>query len=190
MAQKDKERWNEKYQDNKIPDEPVKLLRDYTYLAAGNHALDIACGMGRHSKYLASLGFEVEALDISSVAIAQLNGIPHINAMEVDFDTYALPHEKYDLIVCTYFLERKLFSQMITSLKQDGIIILETFLHHRDNERAPSNPDFMLQSGELKTYFEEKCKLLHIEEWWDVDYTGAKTMKTSMVARTKSQTKQ
>ena len=69
MALEDKERWNEKYQDNKIPDEPVKLIRDHVHLATGKQALDLACGMGRHSKYLASLGFEVDALDISSVAI-------------------------------------------------------------------------------------------------------------------------
>ena len=186
MALEDKERWNEKYQDNKIPDEPVKLIRDYVHLATGKQALDIACGMGRHSKYLASLGFEVDALDISSVAIEQLQGIPHIHAIEVDFDTYTLEKEKYDLIVCTYFLERKLFPQMIDALKPNGIILMETFLHDEDNERVPSNPAFRLNEGELEAYFDEKCELLHIPEFWDVDYLGFKTMKTSMVAKKKS----
>lgn len=186
MAQEDKERWNEKYQNNKIPDEPIKLVRDYASLATGKQALDIACGMGRHSKYLASLGFEVDALDISSVALAQLQNIPNIHTKEVDFDTYTLPKEKYDLIVCTYFLERKLFPQMIDALKPNGIILLETFLHDADNERAPSNPAFMLNTGELETTFDEKCELLHIPEFWDKDYLGYKTMKASMVARKKS----
>lgn len=186
MAQEDKERWNEKYQNNKIPDEPIKLVSDYAKLATGKQALDIACGFGRHSKYLASLGFEVEALDISSVAIAQLQGIPNIHAKEVDFDTYVLPKEKYDLIVCTYFLERKLFSQMIEALKPNGIILFETFLHDADNERAPSNPAFMLNTGELEATFDDKCELLHIPEFWDEDYLGFKTMKTSMVAKKKS----
>jgi len=186
MALEDKERWNEKYQDNKIPDEPVKLIRDYVHLATGKQALDIACGMGRHSKYLASLGFEVDALDISSVAIEQLQGIPHIHAIEVDFDTYTLEKEKYDLIVCTYFLERKLFPQMIDALKPNGIILMETFLHDEDNERVPSNPAFRLNEGELEAYFDEKFELLHIPEFWDVDYLGFKTMKTSMVAKKKS----
>jgi len=186
MALEDKERWNEKYQDNKIPDEPVKLIRDYVHLATGKQALDIACGMGRHSKYLASLGFEVDALDISSVAIEQLQGIPHIHAIEVDFDTYTLEKEKYDLIICTYFLERKLFPQMFAALKPNGIILMETFLHDEDNERVPSNPAFRLNEGELEAYFDEKCELLHIPEFWDVDYLGFKTMKTSMVAKKKS----
>ena len=186
MAKADKERWNEKYQDNQIPNEPIKLVRDYVKPATGKQALDIACGMGRHSKYLASLGFEVDALDVSSVAIDSLQGLEHIHANEVDFDTYTLPKEKYDLIVCTYYLERRLFPQMIEALKPNGIILMETFLHHQDNERQPSNPAFMLNEGELEAYFDEKCELLHIPEWLDTDYKGFKTMKASMVARKKS----
>jgi 2-polyprenyl-3-methyl-5-hydroxy-6-metoxy-1,4-benzoquinol methylase len=186
MARSDKERWNEKYQDNQIPNAPIKLVTDYTKLATGKQALDIACGMGRHSKYLVSQGFDVDALDVSSVAIASLQGLEHINAIEVDFDSYVLPKEKYDLIVCTYYLERRLFPQMIAALKPNGIIIMETFLHDEINEREPSNPAFMLNEGELEAYFDEKCELLHIPEWLDVDYKGFKTMKASMVARKKS----
>jgi len=186
MAQKDKERWDEKHQNNPMPDEPIKLVSDYASLATGRQALDIACGMGRHSKYLASKGFKVDALDISSVAIEHLQNIPNINAIEVDFDTYTLPKEKYDLIVCTYFLERRLFPQMIDALKPNGIILLETFLHDANNERIPSNPAFLLNEGELEATFDDKCELLHIPEFWDEDYQGYKTMKTSMVAKKKS----
>ena len=185
MALEDKERWDEKYQNNPMPDEPIKLISDYAKLATGKQALDIACGMGRHSKYLVSLGFEVDALDISSVAIEQLQNIPHIHAKEVDFDTYSLPKEKYDLIVCTYFLERKLFPQIIDALKPSGIILMETFLHHPDNERKSSNPAFLLNQGELEATFNKQCELLHLPEFWDEDYQGFKTMKTSMVARKK-----
>lgn len=183
MALEDKERWNEKYQDNKIPDEPIQLVRDHAHLATGKQALDLACGMGRHSKYLASLGFEIDALDISSVAIEQLQGLNHIHALEVDFDSYTLEKDKYDLIVCTYFLERKLFPQMIDALKPNGIILMETFLHDKGNERVPSNPAFRLNEGELEAYFDERCDLLHISEFWDADYLGFKTMKASMVAK-------
>jgi 2-polyprenyl-3-methyl-5-hydroxy-6-metoxy-1,4-benzoquinol methylase len=185
MAQEDKERWNEKYQDNPMPDQPIKLISDYATLSTGKQALDIACGMGRHSKYLASLGFEVDALDISSVAIDQLKNIPNINAKEVDFDTYILPKEQYDLIICTYFLERRLFTQIIDALKSNGIILMETFLYDPDNDRKPSNPAFLLKKGELETAFGERCELVHIAEFWDLDYKGFKTMKTSMVARKK-----
>lgn len=185
MALTDKERWNEKYQNNQIPDEPIKLIKEYATLDMGKQALDVACGMGRHSKYLASLGFEVDALDVSSVAIEQLQNIPNIDAKEVDFDTYTLPKESYDIIVCTYFLERRLFPQMIEALKPNGLILLETFLHDENNERIPSNPAFLLKEGELKASFGEKCELLHLVKFSAIDYRGFKTMKTSMVARKK-----
>ncbi len=186
MAQEDKVRWDEKYtKKTKIPEEPIDLVREYAQLAPGKKALDLACGMGRHSKYLASEGFEVDALDISSVAISHLQGFEHITAKEVDFDSYTLPKETYDLIVCVYFLKRSLFAQMIDALKPNGILLMETFLHDPANEREPSNPAFLLNEGELEAYFDDRCELLHITEFLDSDYMGYKTMKTQMVARKK-----
>ena len=185
MAQADKQRWDEKHQKNMMPQEPIKLLQEYVHLATGKQALDIACGMGRHSKYLASLGFEVKALDISSVAIAALRGNPSITAMEVDFDTYQLDETTYDLIVCSYFLERKLFPQMIKALKPNGLVMIETFMHDSNNEKEPSNPSFLLKKGELESYFEKDCEIDYIKQQWDKDYTGAKVMKVSMVAKKK-----
>ena len=143
MAQEDKERWDEKYQNDPIPDKPIELITKYTKLATGPKALDVACGMGRHSKYLASIGFNVDALDISSVAIEALQDIPHIHAQEVDFDTYTFPKEHYDLIICTFFLKREIFPKITEALKVGGIFIYETFLYHPDNENAPSNRTFL-----------------------------------------------
>ena len=189
MAIEDKERWDNKYNDPETAkrlSEPLALVQDYAKLSPGKQALDIACGMGRHSKYLADEGFEVDALDISSVAISQLQDTAHISAQEVDFDSYVLHKEKYDLIVCAYFLKRSLFMPMIDALKPNGIILMETFLHDPGNERAPSNPAFLLNEGELEGVFDDKCELLHIKEYEDKDYQGFKTMKTQMVARKKS----
>ena len=183
MAQEDKERWDKKYQTPQIPTEPIQLLQDYAQLSPGKKALDIACGMGRHSKYLAKQNFEVDALDISSVAISQLQGLPNISAKEVDFDSYKLPKEKYDLIICVYFLDRSLFDPMIEALKPNGILLMETFLHDQSNERVPSNPAFLLNEGELEAAFGDKCELLHIKEYDATDYKGLKVMKTQMVAK-------
>ena len=187
MAQEDKERWNRKYKDPQIPTEPIQLLKDYAQLSPGKKALDIACGMGRHSKYLAEQNFEVDALDISSVAISQLQGLPNINAIEVDFDSYQLPKERYDLIVCVYFLNRSLFAPMINALKPNGIILMETFLHDQSNERIPSNPAFLLNKGELEAAFNDRCELLHIKEYDATDYNGLKVMKAQMAARKKAE---
>ena len=183
MAQKDKEKWDAKHNTSPIPDKPIELITNYAKLSNGKQALDIACGMGRHSKYLASLGFQVDALDISSTAIESLQCLENIRAKEVDFDTYTLEENKYDLIVCTYFLQRSLFPQIKKALKVGGIFIYETYLYHPDNDKIPSNRTFLLEEGELKTTFDDSYELIHIQEWWDEDYDRSKAMKASMVAR-------
>ena len=185
MAQKDKEKWDSKHLTAPIPDKPIELITNYAKLSNGKQALDIACGMGRHSKYLASKGFKVDALDISSTAIKSLQGLENIKAKEVDFDTYTLEENKYDLIVCTYFLQRSLFPQIEKALKVGGIFIYETYLYHPDNTKIPSNRTFLLEVGELKSTFNDRYELLHMQEWWDEDYDRSKTMKSSMVAQKK-----
>jgi len=185
MAQKDKEKWDSKHLSSPIPDKAIKLITNYAKLATGKQALDIACGMGRHSKYLALEGFKVDALDISSTAIESLQDLENIRAKEVDFDSYILEENKYDLIVCTYFLERSLFPQIEKALKMGGIFIYETYLYHPENDKIPSNRSFLLEEGELEKTFNDKYELIHIQEWWDKDYDRSKTMKGSMVAKKK-----
>jgi SAM-dependent methyltransferase len=182
MAQEDKERWDKKYQNNPIPNIPIQLLTQYAHLANKGKALDIACGMGRHSRYLASQGFEVDALDISSIAIDSLQNIPNINPKEVDFDTYILPADSYNLIFCSYFLKRELFPQIIDAMQDNAILIYETFLYHPDNDNAPSNRSFLLEIGELKEAF-KSCEIIHYSEYWSEDMKGDRSMKASLVAR-------
>ena len=49
----------------------IKKLIDHLQPAPGSRILDVACGKGRHSKTLASLGFEVTGIDISPDSIRQ-----------------------------------------------------------------------------------------------------------------------
>ena len=183
MSKADKERWNEKYKNNPVPMKIVEVVENYAPLATGKNALDIACGMGRNTKFLAGIGFEVDALDISPVAIKNLQNLKNINAQEVDFDTYELKENAYDLIVCTYFLKRELFPQIEKALKEDGIFIFETFMHHAENTKAPSNKSFLLNEGELEATFDERYEIMHLREFMEEGICGEKSMKASMVAK-------
>ena len=183
MSREDRERWNKKYSTNVIPTKVVKVVEDFAKLATGNRALDLACGMGRNAKYLASLGFKVDALDISPIAIESLKNIENIEPKEVDFDTYILPENSYDLIVCTYFLKRELFTQIEKALKEDGIFIFETFMYHPDNTKVPSNRIFLLNEGELEATFDDRYEILHLREFMEEGVCGEKSMKASMVAK-------
>ena len=183
MSREDRERWNKKYSTNVIPTKVVKVVEDFAKLATGKRALDLACGMGRNAKYLASLGFKVDALDISPIAIESLKNIENIEPKEVDFDTYILPENSYDLIVCTYFLKRELFTQIEKALKEDGIFIFETFMYHPDNTKVPSNRIFLLNEGELEATFDDRYEILHLREFMEEGVCGEKSMKASMVAK-------
>jgi len=183
VAVEDKQKWNKKYQNNPAPDKPIKLITDFAKLATGTKALDVACGMGRHSKYLASQGFEVDALDISSLAIDALQGIPNINPKEVDFDTYTFPKNHYDLIICTFFLKRELFPKIIDALNDNGILIYETFVYHPDNQQVPSQRSYLLEEGELEKSFSNNLELIESCEYWDKTIEGFKMRKASIVGK-------
>lgn len=51
------------------PDENLVCYVDRGLLRAGR-ALDVGCGAGRNAAYLASVGFEVDAVDLSATAVA------------------------------------------------------------------------------------------------------------------------
>jgi 2-polyprenyl-3-methyl-5-hydroxy-6-metoxy-1,4-benzoquinol methylase len=65
MAKIDKEKWDARYLENIGEMDPTPLLDQYWHLAAIGNALDIACGNGRNSLFLANRGFFVDVVDIS-----------------------------------------------------------------------------------------------------------------------------
>ncbi len=186
MAEVDKVRWDAKYQTYEAPSKPISLVEKYIGLADGTKALDIACGMGRHTIFLAQNGFEVDALDISSIALQTLQNRENITPFEVDFDTHILEKDTYDLVVCTYFLERKLFSQMLDCLKEGGVLLMETFVYDALNENAPLNTNFLLQPSELKEVFSKSCEVLFYEEKFSTNPKGEKVKIGSLAASKRS----
>ena len=190
MSNEDKVRWNDKYRNGTLPQTTIEVVKEYSKKVRAKNgcnkkALDIACGMGRNAKLLASMGFEVDALDISEVAIEHLEDIENIHAKVVDFDSYKLKENTYDLIVCTYFLERKLFPQIELALRDGGIFIMETFMHDELNENIPSNKDFLLDKGELEQTFCKAYEIIYLNHFIAEGICGNKNLRASMVARKK-----
>src|SRR6185503_17631025 len=56
--------------DEKEADAFIKKLIDRLKPAPGSRMLDVACGWGRHSRILASMGFSVIGIDLSPDSIA------------------------------------------------------------------------------------------------------------------------
>jgi SAM-dependent methyltransferase len=183
MAIKDKIKWDKKYQQNPVllqdRDISTKLENIINKVQVGK-ALDIACGVGRHSKYLAKLGFDVDAFDISQVAIEKLNE-KNISAQLIDLEGYIPTQNYYDFIIMANYLDRELIPHLATALKKGGVLFIETYMDHKDNNKPQSNPDFLLQKDELKTYFDDKYKVLEYDEFDNEAYEIYK-MKKQFIA--------
>ncbi|THA29466.1 class I SAM-dependent methyltransferase [Streptomyces sp. A1277] len=87
------------------PDENLAAHLDQGLIAPGR-ALDLGCGAGRNALYLASRGFEVDAVDLSPVAVAWGENRAREIGVDVRFlcgDAFALRATElsgpYDLIV-------------------------------------------------------------------------------------------
>lgn len=135
MSVKDKEKWNQKYQTTKFNSgrEPCEWLNENSGLLPGKgRALDIACGEGRNAVFAASLGYDVLGIDISDMGLKnarQLAGEKklHINTLATDLDDFEFEENAFDLVLCFYFLDRKLFPCVRKSLKPGGWVVYETF---------------------------------------------------------------
>lgn len=120
-------------------------------IAKNGRVLDLACGTGRHARYLAALGLQVEAVDIDISTLRGQSLPPNILLLEADLEHAPWPYgdQQFDAIVVTNYLHRPLFAPMIASLKPGGLLIYETFAIGNEKFGKPSNPDFLLQPGEL-----------------------------------------
>ena len=161
----DKARWNEKYVSCPMPNGTSDILKENISLANKGKALDIACGMGRNTHFMADNGFDVDAVDISDFALSKVRTAENIHKIETDLDSYELKENRYDLILKTNYLDRRLFPMVIKALKKDGIFIYETFVKTPTGEgyHNPTNPDFHLDRDELPTAFSE-LEIISYEE--------------------------
>lgn len=92
MTKQDREKWESRYRDNLGNLEPSFPVERFVSLASCGKALDIACGSGRNSLFLAEKGFRVDAVDISATAIEHVAGLhPGIRAMCLDLDSWMIP---------------------------------------------------------------------------------------------------
>ena len=159
MSEAERDKWNERYRSGSYEGRvhPTALLAEWAPRLRTGRALDVACGVGRNALFLAAAGHEVDAIDISGIALArgrdtaakrQLN-IRWIEAdLESDPDT-ALPKESYDLIVWVRYVNARLMPHVLSRLSERGHLLCEQHLVTTDDVVGPRNPAFRLQSNEL-----------------------------------------
>lgn len=135
-----------------IPPSPW-VVRHCKRIAPGGSVLDLACGSGRHARYLAGLGFPVLAVDRDAEAIAGLQKVPDIVAEQHDLEgeSWPLAGRSFAGIVVTNYLWRSRLPEVLSLLAPGGVLIYETFMLGNEAYGKPSNPAFLLEPGELRS---------------------------------------
>jgi SAM-dependent methyltransferase len=129
---------------------PSAWLQRWAHLIAPDSTvLDVACGAGRHMRYLAARGHRVTGVDRNpeSVAMAQASG-PVICA-DIENGPWPFAGQTFACVVVTNYLWRPLLPTLLQSVAPGGVLIYETFAAGNESVGKPSRPDFLLQPGEL-----------------------------------------
>ena len=175
----DRIRWNERYRAGRESVLHATLTRFY-HLAPVGMALDIACGTGETSIFLAKKGFKVDAFDISDVAIRRARRKAREEGVRVNFKIceatkFSFKPETYDLIINFYFLERRTFPKIQRALKKGGLLIFETYNEEHLGVNPAFNPSYLLKKGELLDSFKDLELLYYCEVANITTYVGRKS---------------
>lgn len=127
--------------------------------------LDVAAGYGRHTKFFLDRGHPVVSVDIDISSLVGLGSISNHSIVEADLDAYNWPFSEssFDAIIITNYLNRNIFSAIVKSLSNSGIILMETFADGNQEFGRPRNRDFLLAPGELIRVFSPSLQIISYE---------------------------
>lgn len=170
----DAERWDARHRNAgaTTPQPPDALVGRPDLVAlvpTTGTAIDVACGVGAQTLWLAGRGLRVVAFDVSPVAIASTidaaatAGLSdRVDATVTDLDT-GLPLEPaaVDVIVCQRFRQRALYPRFVERLRPAGVGIVAVLCE----VGADSPGVFHAPAGELLAAFDRPdTDVLHHEE--------------------------
>lgn len=166
MAQEDRDHWDERYRhDDQSVEEgtPRHLVGLEHLLPASGRALDVACGQGRGSRWLARRGLEVWGVDVSLVAIEAARRSAVDQGLECCFDVFDLddglpPGPLVDVMLCHLFRSRALDGSMMQRLASGGVLVVVSL-----SEVGSRPGPFRAAPGELAEAF-DRLELLHHSE--------------------------
>lgn len=159
--------------------EARRLWRPNEFLAsvAGEgpgRALDLGCGTGRDAVYLASLGWEVAAIDRLADALERAEDLERRYRGEAGIrwlvrEMNGWPPDlegPYDLVTMFYFLDRAGLEAAADRLGPGGRLVLETFTPtHREAFGKPRSGQLVLTAEEAPGLL-RRLEIEHCEEGW------------------------
>ncbi len=147
--------WNRRYRAGEHQSaEPSAFVREVAERLAPGRALDLACGAGRHALFLAERGWEVVAVDGSSVALEILaqRATPaiaprlHTRCVDLEREPLHLDPASFDLVLDAFYLQRALFPELAAAVRLGGHFAAAI---HLGGEGQPRR----VKPGELRGFF-------------------------------------
>ncbi|HEV2351889.1 MAG TPA: methyltransferase domain-containing protein [Terriglobia bacterium] len=164
--------WDGRYRQRPAPTRPSKILVEFAdCLPVAGRAIDLACGGGRNCVFLAQHGMHSVGVDRSRVALEQGRELARtksavVDWIQADLENFCLPSLAFDVVVCTYYRDPKLYPQIRNALKPSGLLLYQTFSHEQLRfGSGPGNPHHLLEPAELFTAFEDWKIIFYRERW-------------------------
>ena len=129
---------------------PSPWIRRWAHLLpTGGTVLDVACGSGRHLRWLAGQGFRLTGVDRDSAAVEPLRPLGRIVVADIEGGPWPFAGERFDGVVVTHYLWRDRLADIVGAVAPGGVLLYETFAVGNETVGKPSRPDFLLRPGEL-----------------------------------------
>ena len=173
-----KNQWNERYGQDEYyyGTEPNSfLVEQSTRFNKGAKILCLAEGEGRNAVYLAKSGYDVTAVDSSQVGLDKLLKLAKKNGAAVkaiccDLNDFNFEDRRWDAVISIWChlpseLRSKIHGKIVTSLKPDGLFLLEAYTPDQLKFKTggPQNPDLMPTLAQLESEL-SKLKVIFKKE--------------------------
>lgn len=169
--------WDERYGEAEFAygTQPNSFLVEVVNEIPRGRVLCLCEGEGRNAVYLAEQGYQVTAVDASSVGMAKAQQLAEERSVQIetivaDLGEFFIPPDTYDAVVSIFChvprdLRQRVHEQVVNGLKKNGVLVLEAYVP-RQLEFATGGPpvaELMMDLQSLKVEL-QGLELLHAEE--------------------------
>ena len=145
---------------------PSPWVERFSHLVRpGGTVLDVAAGAGRHCQWFLAANHSVLAIDRDLAPLMWLQH-PRLERLQADLEGgegWPLGAQTFDAVVVTNYLWRDIMDDVVSAVRDDGVLLYETFADGNEQYGHPRRPEFLLQPGELLARVRPRLEVIAYE---------------------------